>query len=125
MQMIVKLLATCLSLFIYDGDNVRCDGVTYRLVGVNAPEMRAQCPQERDLAVLSRDRLRELARREGARLEEVLCHGSNFGRKCAVVRLGDTTAAAILVSERLGEPYWCGSGGCPKRKNWCEYRRSR
>jgi endonuclease YncB( thermonuclease family) len=121
--MIIKLLAACLSLYIYDGDNVRCDGVTYRVVGLNAPEIRAQCPFERELAVEARDLLRYLVSRDGAVLEEVLCHGSNFGRKCAVVRSGGKTAAEELVSKGLAEPYWCGSGGCPRRRNWCMTRR--
>lgn len=119
------LLAACVSLFIYDGDNVRCDGTTYRLVGHNAPEIRGVCPFERDLARRSRDRLRALAMEPGATLQEVLCYGSNFGRKCAVVRVGGRNVAEDLVSNGLAEPYWCGQNGCPIRRDWCRVRHLR
>lgn len=113
------LLSACATLFIYDGDNVRCDGVTYRLTHVNTPEIRGQCPSERELAKRSRDRLRALAKDPTAKLTEVLCYGSNFGRRCGIVTVKGVDVALVLINEGLGENYSCGSKGCPKRRNWC------
>jgi endonuclease YncB( thermonuclease family) len=118
-----EALLVTLSIYIYDGDNLRVQSTTprqtYRLVGLNAPEIRAACPQERALAIRARDRLRQLTKLPTAHLQEVLCYGSNFGRRCAVITVNGKNVADTLVGEGLAEPYWCGSSGCPKRKDWC------
>lgn len=125
-MMLEILLSACATFSVYDGDQIKCNGVTYRLVGVNAPEVRAQpftkqklCEPERIAGLRARDRLRQLARDPSAKLQEVLCYGSNFGRKCGVVTVREQNVAVTLVRENLGDEYYCGSKGCPKRRNWC------
>jgi endonuclease YncB( thermonuclease family) len=115
------LLATALSLQIVDGDTIKVDGLTYRLVGYDTPELRSgKCVAERRLASKARLRLSQLASEPTARLQEVLCHGSNFGRKCGIVYVNGENIATVMVKEGFADNYWCGSGGCPKRRNWCE-----
>jgi endonuclease YncB( thermonuclease family) len=113
------MLATAL-VTVTDGDTIRANGEPYRLVGFNTPELSTgKCEAERKLATQARVRLQQLVREPTARLQEVLCHGSNFGRKCAVVYVGGRNIASLMVRERLAEDYWCSSSGCPRRKNWC------
>jgi endonuclease YncB( thermonuclease family) len=107
--------------YVYDGDNVRLknERLTFRLVGVNAPEIRGKCETEKVAARKARDRLRQLVKDPSAKLTEVLCYGSNFGRRCGVVKVRGVDVAATLVREGLADPYLCGSQGCPKRREWC------
>jgi micrococcal nuclease len=115
------LLATVLSLQIIDGDTIKVDGLTYRLVGYDTPELRSgKCVAERRLASKARLRLSQLASEPSAKLQEVLCHGSNFGRKCGIVYVNGKNIATVMVKEGFADNYWCGSAGCPKRRNWCE-----
>jgi micrococcal nuclease len=115
------LLAAALSLQIVDGDTIKVDGLTYRLVGYDTPELRSgKCVAERRLASKARLRLSQLASEPTARLQEVLCHGSNFGRKCGIVYVNGKNIATVMVKEGFADNYWCGSTGCPKRRNWCE-----
>jgi endonuclease YncB( thermonuclease family) len=105
---------------VFDGDTLRVQNETFRLVGFDTPELSSgKCAAERRLATQARLRLKELVKEPTAKLQEVLCHGSNYGRKCAVVTVNGKNIATLMVRERLANDYWCGSGGCPKRADWC------
>jgi endonuclease YncB( thermonuclease family) len=55
-------LAAVLSLAmcrVVDGDGLNCQGERIRLVDIDAPEIAGHCPEERALALRSRDRLLE------------------------------------------------------------------
>jgi len=115
---------------VLDGDTVRSDGITYRLVGYDAPETgtRAHCAAERDLGEAAKRRLQQLLRTDDATLTPVRCacrsgtEGSmlcNFGRSCAELTVAGADVAAILIAEGLARPYRCGDFSCPRRTNWC------
>jgi endonuclease YncB( thermonuclease family) len=105
---------------VVDGDTLKVSGETFRLVGFDTPELSSgKCAAERQLATQARLRLKELVEEPTAKLQEVLCYGSNFGRKCAVVTVNGKNIGTLMVRERLATPYWCGAGGCPKRADWC------
>lgn len=122
--MLELLLASAITIQVIDGDTLKVNDHTYRLVGYDTPELYSgKCLSERRLASKARLRLAQLVTEPGAKLQEVLCHGSNFGRKCAVVYVNGKNIARTLVREGYADDYWCSSAGCPKRRNWCETRR--
>jgi endonuclease YncB( thermonuclease family) len=112
-------LALCTQIYVYDGDNIRatCEGkrATYRMATIDAPEIKGLCAAERRMAVIARDYLQGVVARPGARLKEIQCSGSNYGRKCAIVLVNGENALASPASD----PYHCTPKGCPKRRNWC------
>lgn len=110
---------------IIDGDTVRQDGYTYRLVGFNTPELHSQCPSEYAMAVAATRYLQRLLdSAKQAHIREVKCNGWNYGRKCGQLILDGQDVASDMLSTALAEPYDC-TLGCPRRKNWCEKRQDR
>lgn len=120
-MVMIEVLLIGLAVSVYDGDTVRLQGVpqSFRVVGLDAPEIRGKCEAEKIKARQARDRLRELVKQPTAKLTEVLCYGSNFGRKCGVITVNGQNIALTMVAENLADPYYCGSKGCPPRRNWC------
>jgi micrococcal nuclease len=117
---------------VTDGDTVREAGTSYRIVGLNTPELHAQCPAEQALARAAKARLMELA--PNSTLVPVPCecppgtagtYRCNYGRACAKLLVGGQPYgyvrdwADIAISEGLAEPYICRNGHCPRRKDWC------
>ena len=98
---------------VIDGDTIRVEGVSVRLVGLDAPEMRGACPTERHLAARARDRLVVLLA-DGVIVES---RGHDrFGRVLAVVReIGGRDVAQLLIAEGLARPY----DGRGARPGWC------
>jgi micrococcal nuclease len=118
------------SIFVVDGDTVRANSRTYRLVGFDTPESGtlARCERERTLADTATSRLRELIANGQTTLERVPCscppgtegtRDCNHGRLCARLQAGGRDVGPILISEGLARPYVCGRNGCPKRQSWC------
>jgi endonuclease YncB( thermonuclease family) len=100
---------------VYDGDTFRMNGVSYRLAGIDAPEIghRAKCPREQLLAHKARNSLRRMMAKPYT-LEEG--KKEKYGRTLVVVRLADgTTANEKLVDAKLATIY-TGRG---TRPNWC------
>jgi endonuclease YncB( thermonuclease family) len=128
---LLALLSTCTithagDFYVTDGDTVRQAGVSYRIVGLNAPELHAQCDSELKSALQAKARLVEL--RPSATLTPVLCAGDHvldlYGRHCAkiAVTMPDGSVrdwADIAIAEKLAEPYVCTHGHCPRRRDWC------
>jgi len=118
------------SITVIDGDTVRANGQTYRLVGFDTSESGslARCERERKLADAATNRLRQLITNGHAALEPVACscrpgtegtQQCNFGRLCARLLSEGRDVGGILISEGLARPYVCGQTGCPRRKSWC------
>jgi micrococcal nuclease len=97
---------------VVDGDTIEVHGERIRLLGLDAAELRARCPAERDLALAARDRLAALLA-DGA---EVRPHGRDrWGRTLAVVRdASGADVAGILIAEGLARPYHGAA-----RQPWC------
>lgn len=69
----VSFLILCASLTVSDGDTLRCNNQTLRLlgsgIGIDAPDLRTpKCEKERDLARLARERLNQLIDGENVRI---------------------------------------------------------
>jgi endonuclease YncB( thermonuclease family) len=116
---------------VIDGDTVRVQNRTFRLVGFDTPETgdRAKCDYERDLGERATQRLRDLIGSAASiELTPLPCaclpgtHGTsqcNYGRSCGTLRANGRDVGAILISEGLARPYSCGPTGCPRRGQWC------
>ncbi|WP_244631256.1 thermonuclease family protein [Aureimonas sp. ME7] len=97
--------------FIWPMQTVR---VAVRLRGVDAPELKGECPAERDAAAAARDRLVELIGKGPVRLARV-SGDKYFGRVLADVATADEPdLGARLLREGHVDAY---DGG--RRRNWC------
>ena len=115
---------------VIDGDTIRAQGRTVRLVGFDAPEagLHARCESERTLAARATFRLRQLINGGGLDLELIPCscrrgtEGTphcNYGRACGVLTAARKDVGDILISEGLARRYVCGRTSCPRREPWC------
>ncbi|MEM1316831.1 MAG: thermonuclease family protein [Pseudomonadota bacterium] len=96
---------------VWPGHDVR---VSIRLRGIDAPELRARCDEERIKAISARDRLQALLASGKARLRDV-SGGKYFGRVLSRIEAMDgRDVQSALLSEGLVRPY---RGG--KRESWC------
>ena len=103
-------VATCTPI---DGDTLRCGSERVRLLGIDAPELRARCPHERRLAIQARDRLEELLA-GGYRLVRSGRDVDRYGRRLrVVVDLRGRSIGDVLVAEGLART-WSG-----RREPWC------
>lgn len=104
-------LQTCRAV---DGDTIRCGELRVRLVGLDAPEMRGRCAEERQRAIAATERLRALLE-GGVRLREM--GEDRYGRTLAVARNAEgQDVAAILIREGLARAY----DGRGRRGGWCQ-----
>ena len=107
---------------VYDGDTFKAEAMIWpgliwkgniRVEGVDTPEIRGKCDQERSLAIQARDFVIEKIGKTVV-LENVK-HGKYAGRVVAAVLLEDgSNLANILIDAGLGRAY---NGG--KRPSWC------
>lgn len=107
----------------YDGDTIDVaaevwPGFTWegsvRVLGVDTPEIRGECTEERDRALKARDFVRGLLIGQLVLLADVQ-HDKYGGRVDAVVLLEDgQDLAEVLIAAGLGRPY---DGG--QRLSWC------
>jgi endonuclease YncB( thermonuclease family) len=117
---------SCASLIVIDGDTIKCDGQNMRLLGgrvpfksgVDAPEMgsRAKCDSERDLALKSKARLKELLFAGVPRIEDSGARDRTQSRRPLVnIYLRDgREAGQVLMSEGLAQEWR------PKHRiDWC------
>ena len=86
----------CATLYITDGDTIRCDGEAIRLMGFDTPETRrAKCEGERVAGYEAKARLSILLKSRPRTIER---HGSHFQSANAVC-----FGALQLVKDQLGE----------------------
>lgn len=96
-----------------DGDTLACGTKRVRLMGLDAPELRGQCPREWHAARASRARLQQLIS-GGVQLER---RGTDrYRRTLAIARIRDgRDVAMILIREGHALPY----SGRGRREGWC------
>lgn len=96
---------------IWPGQSVE---TSVRLLGIDAPELRSKCPEERERARAARDWLRRAAP-EGGRLLLRDVHFDKYGgRMLARVESGGEDLGRALLKEGLARRY---EGG--QRAGWC------
>lgn len=84
-----------------------------RIRGLDTPEIRGKCEQEKALAIRARDRLRELLRAASAIVLSEPERGKYF-RIVATVLADGMDVAEVLIAEGLARRY---DGG--HREGWC------
>lgn len=96
-----------------DGDTLACGTDRIRLIGLDAPELRAQCLREWHAARASRARLQQLVA-GGVQLER---RGTDrYRRTLAIARTRDgRDVAMIMIREGHARPY----SGRGRRGGWC------
>ena len=98
---------------VIDGDSLACGSERVRIVGLDAPEIRARCPAEYRLAVQARARLAVLI------AAGVTLHPQGrdrYRRTLAVVRdRSGPDVAEVLIEEGLAREYH----GRGRRGGWC------
>ncbi len=100
---------------VVDGDTIKAPyGVTYRLLGFDAPETHfAKCRAERELGLIAKQRLEELVDTSEVK---VLESGKidRYGRTLAKLTANGRDVGEILIAEGLARPYFG-----KKRESWC------
>lgn len=102
-----------------DGDTVRDNGVTYRLLDLDTPEIfRPRCKAERMLGLKAKERLQALLDTgpvstwtDGKR--------DRYRRTLLVLLVANERVDVTLIREGLAVPYHCPKNRCPRRINWC------
>lgn len=124
---IAYTVIACASLIAVDGDTIRCDGETMRLLGSGAPyvsgvdwpEVERKCLAERMLAQLAGKRLQELLSQPDVTVESSVERDSTLPRRLLVrVRLEDGRFAGQGLIEEGYAVEW--SPG--KIVDWCAPR---
>jgi micrococcal nuclease len=101
---------------VVDGDTVRVNGVSLRLVGFDCPETYcARCESERARGNAATARLRQLI--VSAKKVDFVADRriDRYGRQLGYLRVDGRDAGAILIREGLCVPY----SGHTRRRDWC------
>lgn len=102
-------------IYVVDGDTIKHDGETYRLLGYDTPETyRAKCDSEKRLGDLATHRLRELVQTHGSAEITRYSDRDRYGRLLVRLYIGGKDVGPILINQGLARYY---DGG--KRRGWC------
>jgi endonuclease YncB( thermonuclease family) len=96
---------------VVDGDTVWFGGEKIRIAGIDAPELRGACAEERALARIATDRLAALLSTGPVGI--VRTGRDRLGRTLARLTVGDADIGAAMIAARLARPWQPGHGG------WC------
>lgn len=109
---------------VLDGDTFLADALVWpgqslriniRIRGIDAPEMKSQCPTEHDAALRAREALAEILGRQAIQISNI-AGAKYYGRVLADVVAGDgKQVAQEMITRSLVRPY---DGG--KRVGWCD-----
>jgi micrococcal nuclease len=107
---------------VHDGDTFLAEAlvwpghsvqVSVRIRGIDAPEVRARCDTERELAARAREALAALVGAGPVRISNI-AGAKYYGRVLADVEAGEGPVAAALLDRGVVRPY---DGG--RRAGWC------
>jgi len=99
---------------VVDGDTILVDGVSWRLLGFDTPEIEhAWCEGERRLGILAKQRLEMLVRERAPALVDS-GRTDRHRRVLGTLTLDGRDVAEIMIAEGYARPY---AGA--RRKGWC------
>ena len=111
-------------IFVIDGDTFRVDirgwpavageNIPVRVYGVDTPEIRGQCDEEKERAVQAREYVEDLLF-QAQRIELYNLKRDKYFRLAAYVDIDGLDLTSVLIESGHGRPY---SGGT--RLGWCE-----
>jgi endonuclease YncB( thermonuclease family) len=104
---------------IIDGDTLRIDGVTVRIVEIDTPETwQSRCENELVLGLKAKERLKEIIDSGPVRFEKTGI--DRYRRILARVFAGDINIGETLLAEGHALPYRAGSKSKLQRlRVWC------
>jgi len=107
-------LYAVVTFIVVDGDTIKAPyGVTYRLLGFDAPETHfAKCDAELQLGLAAKERLEALLRTSEVKVIES-GRRDKYGRTLAHVTANGRDVGEILIGEGLARPYHG-----ERRKSW-------
>jgi endonuclease YncB( thermonuclease family) len=110
---VIAALAAVTAIAVIDGDTVHVGAERYRLLGIDAAEIRhAQCDAERRLGVLTKKRLEALLGTGAAELRPQNPKRDKYGRLLVHLFVNGEDASCVLIREGYARP-WAG------RRDWC------
>lgn len=103
---------------IVDGDTVKIDGKTIRIVQIDTPELNGHCEAEVENAMHAANRLRELLATGNVTYKAT--GTDRYGRTLAKVYVGKTDVGKAMIKEGYALPYQPGAEAKLKRvQTWC------
>ena len=107
------------SIYVVDGDTIKINEQSYRLLGYDTPETyRADCPEEKALGMAATKRLRDLIDAAQTVTLDTTGKPDKYRRVLAHLNLDGVDVGQSLIGENLAVPY---DGG--KRISWCDVLR--
>jgi micrococcal nuclease len=105
-----------IAIVVVDGDTIRFNGTSHRLIGFDTPETgyHARCEAEHRLGIAATHRLEELIR-SGHAILQTSGRRDRYGRSLSRLYVDGRDVGDILIDEGFARPY---DGG--KRKSWCD-----
>ncbi len=109
---------------VYDGDTIVvdlpcsydlfCKAIPVRIKGIDTPEIRGKCPQEKVQALAARDFLQSFLQQKPLSLTD--CERGKYFRIICNVYAEQTDIASLLINKGLAHHY----NGQAKRIDWCK-----
>jgi micrococcal nuclease len=105
---------------VIDGDTIARDGVSYRIAGIDAPEVsRPRCLAEAKAGRRATEVFRGLIDRFPVRIEPLSVR-DRWGRSIARVYVREVNVADLLIKHGLAVAYCPHPRRCERRPDWCE-----
>jgi len=108
----------------YDGDTCRFqisgvhpllgENMGVRLGGIDTPEIKGACPQEKDKAIEARDLLRKLLEEAGT-IDLIKVRRGKYFRLVSTIVADGVDTSQVLINKGLAVAY----NGRTKVKDWC------
>lgn len=114
---------------VYDGDTCKIFTtipgtdkyvrISCRVNGYDSPELRTRDENEKRIAVIARDKLRDMIERKNVHIKTSGC--DKYGRFLVDIKIGGLNISEYMVNSNLGIPYTGGTKKHPKYNDDLSY----